>query len=192
MIRPIPPPGDWYFRRTAYESVITSKFTLNLEYSDFDASGSLLLAGVRGAVFLAVLCFSFSIDSGVLQTKQFALNADFRCELSFVLGDFDADGANEVLVGGGETGGLAGDRPISFSSQMGYLSLPGLCSVRIFATSLSLHSMSGVMECSCLDGRSMAGPRSCLSGLRSQRESGPRTVVLGPEFVLKGLHGERP
>jgi hypothetical protein len=42
----------------------------------------------------------------VLQATQFALNPDFRSDLSFVLGNFDADAADEVLVGGRETTGL--------------------------------------------------------------------------------------
>jgi hypothetical protein len=108
VIRPIPPPGDWYFQRTAYESVITSKFSLNLEYGDFDASGSLLLAGgVERSGLSRGAAFQLFNSSGVLQTTQFALNPDFRSELSFVLGNFDADGANEVLVGGREISGLA-------------------------------------------------------------------------------------
>jgi hypothetical protein len=35
------------------------------------------------------------------------LNPDFQSDLSFVLGNFDADVADEVLVGGRETSGLA-------------------------------------------------------------------------------------
>lgn len=108
VIRPIPPPGDWYFQRTAYESVITLKFSLNLEYGDFDASGSLLLAGgIEKTGLSRGPAFQLFNTAGALQTTRFALNPDFRSELSFVLGNFDADGANEVLVGGRETSGLA-------------------------------------------------------------------------------------
>jgi hypothetical protein len=38
-------PGAWSFQRTAFESVMTSGLSLNLEYGDFDAGGNLLLAG---------------------------------------------------------------------------------------------------------------------------------------------------
>jgi hypothetical protein len=101
-------PGAWTFQRTAYESVITSKFGLNLEYGDFDAAGNFLLAGrVEGTGLSRSAAFHLFNTSGVLQTTQFALTPDFRSELSFVLGNFDADGAHEVLVGGRETSGLA-------------------------------------------------------------------------------------
>src|SRR5262245_2462131 len=101
-------PGGWHFQRTAYESVLTSKFSLNLEYGDFDAGGNLLLAGgVEKSGLSRGPMFRLFNNSGVLQTTQFALNPDFNSELSFVLGNFDADGANEVLVGGRETSGLA-------------------------------------------------------------------------------------
>ena len=107
-IRSIPPPGDWTFQRTAYESVVTSKFSLNLEYGDFDAGGNLLLAGgVEKTGLSRGPAFQLFNASGALQTTRFALNPDFRSELSFVLGNFDADGAHEVLVGGRETSGLA-------------------------------------------------------------------------------------
>ena len=101
-------PGAWNFQRTAYESVVTSKLSLNLEYGDFDESGNLLLAGgVERSGLSRGPVFQLFNTSGVLQTTKFALNPDFRSELSFVLGNFDADGANEVLVGGRETSGLA-------------------------------------------------------------------------------------
>jgi Cellulase (glycosyl hydrolase family 5)/FG-GAP-like repeat len=107
-VRPIPTFGDWTFQRTAYESVVTSKFSLNLEYGDFDASGNLLLAGgVEKSGLSRGPMFRLFNNSGTLQTTKFALNPDFNSELSFVLGNFDADGANEVLVGGRETSGLA-------------------------------------------------------------------------------------
>ena len=97
-----------HFQRTAYESVITSKFSLNLEYGDFDAGGNLLLAGgVERSGLSRGPAFQLFNTSGALQTTQFALNPDFSSELSFVLGNFDADGADEVLVGGRETSGLA-------------------------------------------------------------------------------------
>ena len=51
--------------------------------------------------------FQLFTTSGVLQTTQFVLNPDFRSDVSFVLGNFDADGADEVLVGGRETTGPA-------------------------------------------------------------------------------------
>ena len=88
--------------------MITSKFSLNLEYGDFDAGGNLLLAGgVQKTGLSRGPAFQLFNASGALQTTRFALNPDFRSELSFVLGNFDADGANEVLVGGREISGLA-------------------------------------------------------------------------------------
>jgi Cellulase (glycosyl hydrolase family 5) len=107
-VRPIAPSGDWTFQRTAYESVITSKFSLNLEYGDFDAGGNLLLAGrVEKTGLSRGPAFHLFNASGALQTTRFALNPDFRSDLSFVLGNFDADETHEVLVGGRETSGLA-------------------------------------------------------------------------------------
>ena len=102
------PVQGFHFQRTAYESVLTSKFSLNLEYGDFDAGGNLLLAGgVERSGLSRGPVFRLFNNSGALQTTKFALNPDFDSELSFVLGNFDADGANEVLVGGRETSGLA-------------------------------------------------------------------------------------
>ena len=50
--------------------------------------------------------FQLFNTAGTLQTTQFALNPDFRSDLRFVLGNFDGDAADEVLVGGRETTGL--------------------------------------------------------------------------------------
>jgi Cellulase (glycosyl hydrolase family 5) len=107
-VSPALEPGAWTFQRTAYESAVTSKFSLNLEYGDFDGNDNLLLAGgVERSGLSRGAAFQLFNASGVLQTTRFALNPDFRSELSFVLGNFDADGAHEVLVGGRETSGLA-------------------------------------------------------------------------------------
>jgi Cellulase (glycosyl hydrolase family 5) len=107
-VSPALEPGAWTFQRTAYESAITSKFSLNLEYGDFDGNDNLLLAGgVERSGLSRGAAFQLFNSSGALQTTRFALNPDFRSELSFVLGNFDADGAHEVLVGGRETSGLA-------------------------------------------------------------------------------------
>jgi hypothetical protein len=76
---------------------------------DFDGDGNLILAGgVETGDLSRGPAFQLFNASGVLQTTQFALNADFRADLSFVLGNFNADGTDEVLlVGGRETSGLA-------------------------------------------------------------------------------------
>jgi hypothetical protein len=101
-------PGAWTFQRTAYESVMTSKLNLNLEYNDFDAGGNLLLAGgVEKTGLSRGPAFQLFSPSGALQAARFAFNPDFRSELSFLLANFDADAADEVLVGGRETSGLA-------------------------------------------------------------------------------------
>jgi hypothetical protein len=51
--------------------------------------------------------FQLFNSSGVLQTTQFALNPDFRSDLTLLLSNFDVDAADEVLVGGRETTGQA-------------------------------------------------------------------------------------
>jgi hypothetical protein len=51
--------------------------------------------------------FQLFDSAGTLQTTQFVLNPDFRIDVSFVVGNFDADTAGEILVGGQETSGLA-------------------------------------------------------------------------------------
>ena len=68
---------------------------------------SVLAAGVESSGASRGPAFQLFNTSGVLQTTQFALNPDFRIDLSFVLGNFDADAADEVLVGGRETTGLS-------------------------------------------------------------------------------------
>jgi hypothetical protein len=69
--------------------------------------GPVLVGGVEFTGLARGPAFQLFNPAGVLQTTQFALNPDFRTDLSFVLGNFDADGAVEVLVGGRETTGLA-------------------------------------------------------------------------------------
>ena len=69
--------------------------------------GSVLAGGTESGGLARGPAFQLFNTAGVLQTTQFALNPDFRSDLSFVLGNFDADGADEVLVGGRETTGLA-------------------------------------------------------------------------------------
>jgi hypothetical protein len=69
------------------------------------AGGSLLSGGVESNGFARGPAFQLFNNSGVLQTTQFALNPDFR-EVSFLLGNFDSDAADEILVGGRETTGL--------------------------------------------------------------------------------------
>ena len=51
--------------------------------------------------------FQLFNTAGVLQAStRFALNPDFRADVNILLGNFDIDAANEVLVGGRETSGL--------------------------------------------------------------------------------------
>jgi len=74
-------------------------------------AGPVLAGGIESATGLGGLgrgpAFQLFNTSGVLQTTQFVLNPDFRSDVSFVLGNFDGDAADEVLVGGRETTGLA-------------------------------------------------------------------------------------
>ena len=69
------------------------------------SGGSLLSGGVETGGLARGPAFQLFNNSGVLQATQFALNPDFR-EVSFVLGNFDTDAADEVLVGGRETTGF--------------------------------------------------------------------------------------
>ena len=69
------------------------------------AGGSLLSGGVESNGLARGPVFQLFNNLGVLQTTQFALNPDFR-EVIFRLGNFDADAADELLVGGRETTGL--------------------------------------------------------------------------------------
>lgn len=68
-------------------------------------AGSFLTGGVETSGLVRGPAFQLFNNSGVLQTTQFALNPDFR-EVTFRLGNFDADAAEEILVGGRETTGL--------------------------------------------------------------------------------------
>jgi hypothetical protein len=84
-----------------------------VEFKASQASGSglVIAGGIESASGLGGLgrgpAFQSFNTSGVLQTSQFVLNPDFRADLSFVLGNFDSDAADEILVGGRETTGLA-------------------------------------------------------------------------------------
>jgi hypothetical protein len=69
------------------------------------SGGSLLSGGIETGGLARGPAFQLFNNSGVLQATQFALNPDFK-EVSFVLGNFDADAADEVLVGGRETTGF--------------------------------------------------------------------------------------
>jgi hypothetical protein len=80
----------------------------NQHVTNFGSAGNLTLAGgIETDGLSRGPAFQIFTTSGVLETAQFALNPDFRSDLSFVLGNFDADAADEVLVGGRETTGLA-------------------------------------------------------------------------------------
>ena len=71
-------PGAWTFQRTAFESVLTSKLSLNLEYGEFNGDANLVLAGgVETAGLSRGASFQLFNTSGALQTTQFALNPDF-------------------------------------------------------------------------------------------------------------------
>jgi glucose/arabinose dehydrogenase len=83
--------------------VISGKPEVKFESS---STLSVLAAGGESTGFSRGPAFQLFNTSGVLQT-QFALNPDFRSDLSFIFGNFDADAADEVLVGGRETSGLA-------------------------------------------------------------------------------------
>jgi len=69
--------------------------------------GPLLASGVESSGLSRGAAFQLFNTSGALQTTQFALNPDFRSDLALLLSNFDADAADEVLVGGRETSGLA-------------------------------------------------------------------------------------
>ena len=73
-------------------------------------AGPVLAGGAESASGLGGLgrgpAFQLFNTAGTLQTTQFVLNPDFRSDLSFVLGNFDGDPADEVLVGARETAGL--------------------------------------------------------------------------------------
>jgi hypothetical protein len=69
--------------------------------------GPVLAGGLESSGLSRGVAFQLFNTSGTLQTTQFALNSDFRSDLSFVLGNFDADASDEVLVGGREASGLA-------------------------------------------------------------------------------------
>ena len=69
--------------------------------------GLLLAGGVESSGFSRGPAFQLFNPAGALQTTQFALNPNFGADVSFVLSNFDADTADEVLVGGRETSGLA-------------------------------------------------------------------------------------
>jgi hypothetical protein len=96
--------GDWVL-------VLETSVNATLVKPVFTASsligGPVLVGGVESTGLARGPAFQLFNPAGVLQTTQFALNPDFRTDLSFVSGNFDADGVDEVLVGGRETTGLA-------------------------------------------------------------------------------------
>jgi Protein of unknown function (DUF4038)/Putative collagen-binding domain of a collagenase len=96
--------GDWVL-------VLEASVNATLVKPGFTASsligGPVLVGGVESTGLARGPAFQLFNPAGVLQATQFALNPDFRSDLSFVLGNFDVDGADEVLVGGRETTGLA-------------------------------------------------------------------------------------
>src|SRR5262245_26183986 len=88
--------------------VLSAKPEVNFEVSSASPGQlSVLAAGGESGGLFRGPAFQLFNTSGTLQATQFALNPEFRSDVSFVLGNFDADGADEVLVGGRETSGLA-------------------------------------------------------------------------------------
>ena len=79
----------------------------NQRITNFGSAGNLTLAGgIETGGLTRGPAFQLFNTSGVLQTTQFVLNPDFRSDLTLLLNNFDADAADEVLVGGRETTGL--------------------------------------------------------------------------------------
>jgi len=68
---------------------------------------SVLAAGIESSGTSRGPAFQLFNAAGTLQTTQFALNPDFGFDVNFVVGNFDGDAAQEILVGGQETTGLA-------------------------------------------------------------------------------------
>jgi subtilisin family serine protease len=80
----------------------------NQRITNFGSAGNLTLAGgIETGGLTRGPAFQLFNTSGVLQTTQFALNPDFRSDLTLLLSNFDVDAADEVLVGGRETTGQA-------------------------------------------------------------------------------------
>jgi len=80
----------------------------NQRLTNFGSAGNLTLAGgIETGGLIRGPAFQIFNTSGVLQITRFALNPDFRSDLTLLLSNFDADAAEEVLVGGRETTGLA-------------------------------------------------------------------------------------
>jgi Cellulase (glycosyl hydrolase family 5) len=184
-------PGAWNFQRTAYESVVTSKLSLNLEYGDFDAGGNLLLAGrVETTGLSRGPAFQLFNAAGALQTTRFALNPDFRSELSFVLGNFDADGTHEVLVGGRETSGLARGPAYQLFETDGtskftrFVLSPDFSYVTFSALNVGSN---GVLVCGQeIDGLAR-GP--AYQAFDASGNLVHTQFALGPDFTLKGCVG---
>ena len=66
----------------------------------------ILAGGIESSGASRSPAFQLFDSAGTLQTTQFVLNPDFRTNVSFVMGNFDADTAGEILAGGRETSGL--------------------------------------------------------------------------------------
>ena len=69
-------------------------------------AGPFLVGGMESLGLSRGPAFQSFSAAGVLQTNQFALNADFKADLDFIMANFDADVSGEVLVGGREISGL--------------------------------------------------------------------------------------
>jgi Beta-propeller repeat/FG-GAP-like repeat len=67
---------------------------------------NILIGGAETGGFRRGPAFQRFNTSGVLQATQFALNPDFS-DIRFVLGNFDGDVPDEILVGGRETSGIS-------------------------------------------------------------------------------------
>jgi hypothetical protein len=101
--------GDPTLRRiTTYELArVGAEFSEVLSGAPGQASVLALAGGFESSGASRGPAFQLFDSAGTLQTTQFVLNPDFRIDVSFVVGNFDADTAGEILVGGQETSGLA-------------------------------------------------------------------------------------
>ncbi|MDH3445849.1 MAG: SBBP repeat-containing protein, partial [Deltaproteobacteria bacterium] len=108
------------------------------------AGGAETSGSSRGAAFQA-----FN-TAGVLQTTQFTLNPDFR-DIDFVFGNFDADAADEVLVGGWEIVGAARGPAYQLFDTDGSLLRTGFVLNTDFAgvsfSPFNVSSGNGVLAC---------------------------------------------
>ena len=105
----VSPDGQNVYAASYISSAVTifSRNTTDQAVVNLASMPNLTLAGGSETSGLARgPAFQLFNTAGVLQTTRFALNPDFRADVNILLGNFDIDAANEVLVGGRETSGL--------------------------------------------------------------------------------------